>query len=427
MVSAASPIFILIAGITVIIGIATDSIFLIAGGGAVLILNSIHFICVTLPPRISTGFEQAFGLGWEENIHAARKKFFIRTRTSLQLPSVPKPRLRQNVPFSPIPSTNRMLLCDLWQPPQNVNPSGLGFIYLHGSAFYFLDKDFCTRPFFSHLAAQGHVIMDVAYRLAPETDVLGMVHDVKRAIAWMKEHAAYCGVDANHIVLGGGSAGGHLALLTAYTADDPGFTPLDLSGVDTSVSAVVSLYGTSDMEALYYHTRQHLTTRAKPGQLKKRVPTKLPGWMKKSLGNNFHRLGFDKPLENIGTLPPLLGGHPGECPKQYAYFSPVTHVHANCPPTLLVHGAHDIMAPVTATYRLHQKLLKEKVPVVLHVLPQTDHGFDMVWPRISPSAHNAMYDVERFLALMAPINFRIKTSSNRAVESLAGARTFDIY
>ena len=37
----------------------------------------------------------------------------------------------------------------------------------------------------------------------------------------------------------------------------------------------------------------------------------------------------------------------------------------------------------------------------MHILPQTDHAFDLILPKISPSAHNAIYDVERFLALMA--------------------------
>jgi hypothetical protein len=41
------------------------------------------------------------------------------------------------------------------------------------------------------------------------------------------------------------------------------------------------------------------------------------------------------------------------------------------------------------------------VPAAIHILPQTDHGFDLIMPNISPSAHNAIYDVERFLALMA--------------------------
>lgn len=56
-------------------------------------------------------------------------------------------------------------------------------MYLHGSAWYLLDKDYGTRPFSRHLAAQGHVIMDVAYRLCPEVDIYEMVGDVKRAVA----------------------------------------------------------------------------------------------------------------------------------------------------------------------------------------------------------------------------------------------------
>lgn len=39
------------------------------------------------------------------------------------------------------------------------------------------------------------------------------------------------------------------------------------------------------------------------------------------------------------------------------------------------------------------------VIVAMHLLPQTDHAFDLILPKISPSAHNAIYDVERFLSL----------------------------
>ncbi len=54
---------------------------------------------------------------------------------------------------------------------------------------------------------------------------------------------------------------------------------------------------------------------------------------------------------------------------------------------------------VKTTRFLHTRLLEEKVPAVMHILPQTDHAFDLILPKISPSAHNAFYDVERFLAL----------------------------
>jgi acetyl esterase/lipase len=40
-----------------------------------------------------------------------------------------------------------------------------------------------TESWFRHLVAQGHVVMDVSYRLIPETNVPGMQGDVKRAVA----------------------------------------------------------------------------------------------------------------------------------------------------------------------------------------------------------------------------------------------------
>ena len=31
----------------------------------------------------------------------------------------------------------------------------------------------------------------------------------------------------------------------------------------------------------------------------------------------------------------------------------------------------------------------------------TDHGFDLMFTNIAPAAHNAFYDIERFMALIA--------------------------
>ncbi len=408
-VSALSPWLTLSGVLCTIVGIATGSVIISLIGMYDVLIFFMFIIRVTRPPDFSGSFEKAFGLHWEERIKTRQKKYFLTSRTVFMLPAVPDPRMEQNISFATIPGTDRQLLCDIWQPPENVAPSRLAFIYLHGSAFYMLDKDCGTRPLFRHLAAQGHVIMDVAYRLSPETDIMGMVNDVKRAIVWMKENAGVYGINPNQIVVGGGSAGGHLALLTAYTADNPLFTPKELEGKDISSCAVISLYGTNDLKAIYYHTNQHLTTRSIPGRPKKAVPAKMPEWIKKSMGKDFHRLGMDKGFENAGALAPLLGGHPDECPENYALFSVATHVHPDCPPTLLIHGEHDLLAPITSTRMLHTRLLEEKVPAVAHFLPQTDHAFDLVLPKISPTAHTAFYDVERFLALQT------KTVENKKV------------
>ena len=399
--SALSPFLAAIGLLVTIAGLTTGSVIVGLIGIYDVVIFSIHFIMVTRPPHFSNSFEQAFGLHWENRIQPGQKKYFLSSRAALRLPAVPEVRMEQDISFATSPGTDRKLLCDIWQPPDNITPSGVAFIYLHGSAFYFLDKDFNTRPFFRQLAAQGHVIMDVAYRLSPETDIMGMVNDVKRAIVWMKENAETYKIDPNRIVVGGGSAGGHLALLAAYTFNNPQFTPEELEGKDIGVCGVISLYGSNDLEALYYHTNQHLTTRSIPGQRKKSVPTKMPGWIVKKMGTEYYRLGLNKGFEHAGALAPVLGGHPDECPETYALYSPITHVHSQCPPTLLVHGEHDIMAPARTTGILCTKLLEKRVQTVMHILPQTDHAFDLILPNISPSAHNAIYDVERFLALMA--------------------------
>jgi carboxylesterase type B len=60
--------------------------------------------------------------------------------------------------------------------------------------------------------------MDAANRLCPEVGLVDMLGDVRRAVAWMKAHAAEYGVDPARVVLAGGSSGGHLALLAPTRA-----------------------------------------------------------------------------------------------------------------------------------------------------------------------------------------------------------------
>lgn len=397
LASALSPILLLTGVVCVVVGMATHSGYISGIGIYVALVFGLHIFLVTRPPDDATGFKSAFGPHWSDSIAPERKDHFIQKRLSFRMPAVPEPRLQQNISFAAIPDTNRFILCDVWQPNTEVTPSGVAFIYFHGSAWYILDKDLGTRPFFKRLASQGHVIMDVAYRLPPETDMMGMVHDVKRAINWMKENAATYGVDPNRIIVGGGSSGAHLAMLAAFTASDARFVPGELAGRDLSVSAVVSMYGPADLLPMYYHLNQHLTTTTSEKQ--KSVPKQMPQWVIDAMGTDYHRLGFDKDFEKSGNLAYLMGGHPDERPDAYALYSPVSHVHAQCPPVLLIHGAHDIMAPVKSTRLLYTRLKERKIPVVMHIIPQSDHAFDLILPNLSPSAHNAIYDVERFLAI----------------------------
>jgi acetyl esterase/lipase len=392
--SAGSPLLLVVALFVTITGFIFHSTAIMVIGTFSIIFYLIHIIQITRPPDPSTNLGSSFGETWKDQISPERKTRFLRNRYVFLLPKSPEPIFEQDIRFYTIPGTGRELLCDVWQPPKNIKPSGLAFIYLFGSAWTILDKDFGTRTFFRHLASQGHVIMDAAYRLFPEADFMDMVSDAKHAIAWMKANAAHYGINPGKIIIGGGSAGAHIALLAAYTASKGQLTPMDLKQVDLSVCGVISFYGQTDLEATYYHTCQHLI---KPSSLAK---SSMPSWIKKWMGKDFHRLGFDKDVET-GMLKPILGGTPDDKPEAYALFSPVSFIHKDCPATLIIHGKQDILAPVKAIQEMHSRLKSAGVPVVMHVLPQTDHGFDLILPKVSPSAHNAIYDVERFMAVMA--------------------------
>ena len=196
------------------------------------------------------GFAQAFGVAWERDIAPEQQSRMMQRRWSWHLPAAPEPRWQRDVPFWALPDTDRRLLCDLWQPPPGVVPSGLAVVYLHGGAWSLLDKDVGTRPVFRHLAAQGHVVMDLAYRLYPETYMLGMVGDAKRAIAWMKAQGHAYGVNPEPVVVAGRSAGGHLALLAAYTPREGALTPNDVGARDLSVRGVIYCYGPIDLRPI---------------------------------------------------------------------------------------------------------------------------------------------------------------------------------
>ncbi len=279
--------------------------------------------------------------------------------------------------------TGGKILADVWSPLKETDHSGLGIVYLHGSGWHYADKDFCTRPFFRYLTAQGHVIVDVAYTLAPAADVFGMLADVKRSICWMKEHSADLRVKADRIVLMGGSAGGHLALLAAYTPNHPELDPPDVS-LDTSVRAVVSYYGPPDLTAQF------------------RSFAELPGLTGKSgIERMFmefleSRFGFEViPVHRL--LPEALGGEPSTIPDVYESASPCHHIGKHCPPTLLLQGLHDFSGAAPEVRSLHRTLLAARRPSFLLELPDTEHGFDLYKPKLSPAAIAATYVAARFL------------------------------
>lgn len=98
------------------------------------------------------------------------------------------------------------------------------------------------------LALAGYVCVSIEYAKDGEGRWPQNVKDAKNAVRWLRVNAARLQVDAAHIGVIGGSAGGHLAMMVAYTAGLTGLEPEGpYPGIDGRVQACVDMYGPSNL------------------------------------------------------------------------------------------------------------------------------------------------------------------------------------
>lgn len=111
------------------------------------------------------------------------------------------------------------------RPPHATPPPVL--LYLHGGGFT-VGSVRTHAPLCRHLAhLAGCAVLSLDYRLAPEHRFPTAVHDAFDALAWLRGAASGLGLDPGRIAVGGDSAGGTLAVVTALQARDAGW-PLAL-------------------------------------------------------------------------------------------------------------------------------------------------------------------------------------------------------
>lgn len=359
-----------------------DWLLLLAGGTGGAIATQ-HLFNVTRSRDAQ--FADAFGDDWQQQISPDIKPLLRKRRWRPIFYRRFSGVLRQNVSYGRNPDSKRPLYADILQPPDHIPRSGLALIFVHGGAWTFGRRNIRKFPYFRQLARQGHLIMDIDYTLATHTSIIGMAMDVKRAILWLKSHADEYAIDPERIVLAGQSAGGHLSLLAAYTPNLPALQPPELTG-DTSVCGVLSFYGPPDMQALH-------------GDIEEKFFQRLSPQVKEGIAEVVKRTQPKRPFTGIGVSG-LMGGSPDEIPDVYRLLSPIVHVDADCPPTLLLHGDHDGLVQARETAVLHKKLREAGVTAVYLSFPDCEHSFESALPQFSPAAQVAAYYTERFLALL---------------------------
>ena len=265
-------------------------------------------------------------------------------------------RVRRGVVFAR--AGGRRLRLDVHHPatPAPAGTRRPALVQVHGGGWVLGFKDRQGQLLMHQLARRGWVCFNVDYRLSPLATFPDHLVDVKRAIAWIRDHAEEFGVDPDFIAVTGGSAGGHLTALTALTANDPRYQP-GFEEADTSVRAAVPFYG------VYDFTNRH---GAWP-------PDVVPRFL----------------------APVVMKRDPNEDPEAWAAASPLDQVHPDAPPFFVVHGDIDVLAPVEDARDFVDRLRAVSAePVYYLELRGAQHAFEVF---ASLRANAVIESVVRFL------------------------------
>lgn len=120
----------------------------------------------------------------------------------------------------PIPGPAGAIRTRLYRPSADGALPGL--LFFHGGGWVIGDLD-SHDDLCRDLAAQaGCAVLAIDYRLAPEHRFPAAADDAIAATRWASANAAGLGIDAARLAVGGDSAGGNLAAVSALAARDAG-------------------------------------------------------------------------------------------------------------------------------------------------------------------------------------------------------------
>ncbi len=278
-------------------------------------------------------------------------------------PVAPEPRQKtkvvRGVEFSRV--AGRTLRLDVRMPagppPEGVRRPAL--LQVHGGAWIIGFKRDQARPLLKLMASHGWVTFNVDYRLSPGATWPDHLVDVKAALAWIREHADEYHVDPGFVAVTGGSAGGHLTAMMALTQGEAEYQQ-GFEDADTSVQAAVPLYGVYDFT---------------------------------------NRQGTMDPEFISWVLEPLvMKRFLADEPEAFSSASPIDRVREDAPPTMVVHGDRDTLAPVEDARLFVERLADvSKAPVLYCELHGAQHAFDTFG---SIRTRRAVRAVHRFLCVV---------------------------
>ena len=321
------------------------------------------------PPAQAWWLARGLPQRWRASLGVSPKEAFFDWSDLLRIHASPTvvPRTFQ------FPSVGGDLSLDFY-PAQSNSGGGLSdapcIVVVHGGGWNNGDRT-QLAALNSWLALRGYSVAAIDYRLVP---VLWPAprEDTESALHWLQAHAGELGVSPEKFVLLGRSAGGQIALATAY-----GKTRAAWRGV-------ISLYGPADLNFAYQFGDENDV------------------------------------LHSLALLRAFLGGTPTQQPARYDDASPYAYVAADDPPTLLLHGQLDTLVWHKQSERLDAKLARAGVPHLFISLPWATHAFDVNLN--GPSGQLSRNAIEAFLQTVLGLNGRAEPRAGPTPTSVSGNR-----
>ena len=236
----------------------------------------------------------------------------------------------------------RPMVIDVYIPPKKGGAKPL-VLYIHGggwAAGHTRHSGALSNfpSVLAQLAREGFVVASLEYRLSGEAPFPAQLQDARAALRFLKSNAGKYGIDPARTGVWGGSAGGHLAALSALSC---GVTSLDVSPTvpgSECVQAAVTWYGVFDFAPM----------------------------LARSAGN---------PSLNSAENA-LLRCTPASCTAAAVQaVSPASYIDKSDPPFLLIHGETDAVVPVTQSRDVEVQMKAAGMSVESIYIPGVDHSF----------------------------------------------------
>jgi acetyl esterase/lipase len=246
------------------------------------------------------------------------------------------------------------LTLDVFTPKANANGAAIVWIVSGG---WFSAHEAINPQWIEEFLKRGYTVFAVVHGSQPRFTIPEITQDLNRAVRFIRHHAKDYQIDPDRIGVTGGSAGGHLSLMQG-TAGDKGKKdardPIDRES--SRVQAVACFFPPTDF-LNYGNTGENAVGRGVLSGFKPPFD-----FQEQDKATKVYRSITDEAkIQEIGRE-----------------ISPVYHVSADDPPTLIIHGDADKLVPIQQAELILEKLKTEGVETKLVVKKGASHG----WPDI---------------------------------------------